>query len=87
MGGGRWGTQSLSSEPVPYRVGVAYVSIRVTPQSTARAVVLEVLPLFGRQVCTLGLPSSTQWGKPLSLGVSLGEGLAPGLTPHPCCTG
>ncbi|XP_048220034.1 diacylglycerol kinase theta isoform X1 [Perognathus longimembris pacificus] len=31
------------------KVGVAYVSIRVTPQSTARAVVLEVLPLFGRQ--------------------------------------
>ncbi|XP_069877742.1 diacylglycerol kinase theta isoform X1 [Dipodomys merriami] len=31
------------------KVGVAYVSIRVTPQSTAQAVVLEVLPLFGRQ--------------------------------------
>uniref|UniRef100_A0A452QAX5 Diacylglycerol kinase n=1 Tax=Ursus americanus TaxID=9643 RepID=A0A452QAX5_URSAM len=34
---------------VPCRVGVAYVSIRVTPQSTARTVVLEVLPLLGRQ--------------------------------------
>lgn len=31
-------------------MGVAYVSIRVTPQSTARTVVLEVLPLLGRQV-------------------------------------
>lgn len=33
---------------------MAYVSIRVTPQSTAQTVVLEVLPLFGRQVCMLG---------------------------------
>lgn len=39
-------------ELVPCRVGVAYVSLRVTPQSTARTVVLEVLPLLGRQVCT-----------------------------------
>ncbi|KAG8508623.1 Diacylglycerol kinase theta, partial [Galemys pyrenaicus] len=31
------------------RVGVAYVSILVTPQSTAGAVVQEVLPLLGRQ--------------------------------------
>ena len=30
---------------------MAYVSIRVTPQSTARSVVLEVLPLLGQQVC------------------------------------
>lgn len=42
-------------ELVPCRVGVAYVSIRVTADSTARNVVLEVLPLLGRQVCTLGL--------------------------------
>ncbi|XP_062964684.1 diacylglycerol kinase theta isoform X2 [Cynocephalus volans] len=32
------------------KVGVAYVSIRVTPQSTALSVVQEVLPLLGRQV-------------------------------------
>uniref|UniRef100_A0A2R9BTC4 Diacylglycerol kinase n=1 Tax=Pan paniscus TaxID=9597 RepID=A0A2R9BTC4_PANPA len=31
------------------KVGVAYVSVRVTPKSTARSVVLEVLPLLGRQ--------------------------------------
>ncbi|XP_008840011.1 diacylglycerol kinase theta isoform X2 [Nannospalax galili] len=31
------------------KVGVAYVSIRVTPQSTAQAVIREVLPLLGRQ--------------------------------------
>ncbi|XP_021116113.1 diacylglycerol kinase theta isoform X3 [Heterocephalus glaber] len=31
------------------KVGVAYVSIRVTSQSTVRTVVLEVLPLLGRQ--------------------------------------
>nr|XP_012638857.1 diacylglycerol kinase theta isoform X2 [Microcebus murinus] len=31
------------------KVGVAYVSVHVTPQSTARTVVLEVLPLLGRQ--------------------------------------
>ncbi|KAM5271479.1 diacylglycerol kinase theta [Ctenodactylus gundi] len=31
------------------KVGVAYVSICVTPQSTARTVVLEALPLLGRQ--------------------------------------
>ena len=42
---------SPTPERVPCRVGVAYVSIRVTPQSTARSVVLEVLPLLGRQVC------------------------------------
>lgn len=36
---------------------MAYVSIRVTPQSTVRTVVLEVLPLLGRQVCMLVLPS------------------------------
>ncbi|XP_041608190.1 diacylglycerol kinase theta isoform X2 [Vulpes lagopus] len=35
--------------PAWLKVGVAYVSIRVTPQSTARTVVLEVLPLLGRQ--------------------------------------
>lgn len=39
-------------ELVPCRVGVAYASLRVTPQSSARTVVLEVLPLLGRQVCT-----------------------------------
>ncbi|CAO2638974.1 Diacylglycerol kinase theta [Lemmus lemmus] len=32
------------------KVGVAYVSIRVNSQSTARSVVEEVLPLLGRQV-------------------------------------
>ncbi|XP_029333050.1 diacylglycerol kinase theta isoform X2 [Mus caroli] len=32
------------------KVGVAYVSIRVNSQSTARSVVQEVLPLFGQQV-------------------------------------
>ncbi|XP_030657173.1 diacylglycerol kinase theta isoform X3 [Nomascus leucogenys] len=37
------------------KVGMAYVSVRVTPKSTARSVVLEVLPLLGRQVCTLRL--------------------------------
>ncbi|XP_010343465.3 diacylglycerol kinase theta isoform X2 [Saimiri boliviensis] len=31
------------------KVGVAYVSVRVTQQSTAQSVVLEVLPLLGRQ--------------------------------------
>ncbi|XP_030657174.1 diacylglycerol kinase theta isoform X4 [Nomascus leucogenys] len=31
------------------KVGMAYVSVRVTPKSTARSVVLEVLPLLGRQ--------------------------------------
>ncbi|XP_004383634.1 diacylglycerol kinase theta, partial [Trichechus manatus latirostris] len=35
--------------PAWLKVGVAYVSIRVTPQSTSRTVVLEVLPLLGRQ--------------------------------------
>ncbi|KAM9238162.1 diacylglycerol kinase theta isoform 1-T1 [Dugong dugon] len=35
--------------PAWLKVGVAYVSICVTPQSTARTVVLEVLPLLGRQ--------------------------------------
>lgn len=42
-------TQNLDFELVPRRVGVAYVSIRVNSQSTARSVVQEVLPLFGRQ--------------------------------------
>ncbi|XP_037685109.1 diacylglycerol kinase theta isoform X2 [Choloepus didactylus] len=32
------------------KVGVACVSVRLTPQSTAGSVVLEVLPLLGRQV-------------------------------------
>ncbi|CAH6879472.1 diacylglycerol kinase theta isoform X2 [Phodopus roborovskii] len=32
------------------KVGVAYVSIRVDSQSTARSVVQEILPLLGRQV-------------------------------------
>ncbi|XP_039694296.1 diacylglycerol kinase theta isoform X2 [Pteropus medius] len=40
----------LKVYPAWLKVAVAYVSIRVTPQSTARAVVLEVLPLLGRQV-------------------------------------
>ncbi|XP_075400677.1 diacylglycerol kinase theta isoform X2 [Tenrec ecaudatus] len=35
--------------PAWLKVGVAYVSLRVTPQSTARSVVLEVLPLLGLQ--------------------------------------
>lgn len=48
-----WGKLQLRLRP--HRVGVAYVSVRVTPKSTARSVVLEVLPLLGRQVCTLGL--------------------------------
>uniref|UniRef100_A0A452TIC2 Diacylglycerol kinase n=1 Tax=Ursus maritimus TaxID=29073 RepID=A0A452TIC2_URSMA len=39
----------LKIYPAWLKVGVAYVSIRVTPQSTARTVVLEVLPLLGRQ--------------------------------------
>ncbi|XP_055291180.1 diacylglycerol kinase theta isoform X2 [Moschus berezovskii] len=39
----------LKIYPAWLKVGVAYVSIRVTPQSTARRVVLEVLPLLGRQ--------------------------------------
>ncbi|XP_043761850.1 diacylglycerol kinase theta isoform X2 [Cervus elaphus] len=39
----------LKIYPAWLKVGVAYVSIRVTPQSTARSVVLEVLPLLGRQ--------------------------------------
>ncbi|XP_024907617.1 diacylglycerol kinase theta [Pteropus alecto] len=39
----------LKVYPAWLKVAVAYVSIRVTPQSTARAVVLEVLPLLGRQ--------------------------------------
>lgn len=45
------GPCGLSPELVPCRVGVAHVSVRVTPQSTARTVVLEVLPMLGRQVC------------------------------------
>lgn len=47
---------------------MAYVSIRVTPQSTAQTVVLEVLPLFGRQVCMLGPPSSDRPGDSLPSG-------------------
>ncbi|MBV99768.1 Diacylglycerol kinase theta, partial [Eschrichtius robustus] len=43
----------LKIYPAWLKVGVAYVSIRVTPQSTARTVVLEVLPLLGRQVSGL----------------------------------
>ncbi|XP_057560862.1 diacylglycerol kinase theta isoform X3 [Hippopotamus amphibius kiboko] len=39
----------LKIYPAWLKVGVAYVSIHVTPQSTARTVVLEVLPLLGRQ--------------------------------------
>ncbi|XP_070256842.1 diacylglycerol kinase theta isoform X2 [Myotis yumanensis] len=39
----------LKIYPAWLKVGVAYVSIRVTPESTARTVVLEVLPLLGRQ--------------------------------------
>lgn len=53
--------QSPNFEPVPHRVGVAYVSIRVNSQSTARSVVQEVLPLLGRQVCTLAIPTQL-WG-------------------------
>lgn len=53
--------QSPNFEPVPHRVGVAYVSIRVNSQSTARSVVQEVLPLLGRQVCTLTIPTQL-WG-------------------------
>ncbi|XP_041487960.1 diacylglycerol kinase theta isoform X1 [Microtus oregoni] len=40
----------LKIYPAWLRVGVAYVSIRVNSQSTARSVVQEVLPLLGRQV-------------------------------------
>ncbi|KAK2499459.1 LOW QUALITY PROTEIN: hypothetical protein MC885_006166, partial [Smutsia gigantea] len=39
----------LKIYPAWLKVGVAYVSIRVTPQSTAQTVVLEVLPILGRQ--------------------------------------
>ncbi|KAK1346129.1 hypothetical protein QTO34_008598 [Cnephaeus nilssonii] len=39
----------LKIYPAWLKVGVAYVSVRVTPESTARTVVLEVLPLLGRQ--------------------------------------
>ncbi|XP_069451063.1 diacylglycerol kinase theta isoform X2 [Ovis canadensis] len=39
----------LKIYPAWLKLGVAYVSIRVTPQSTARSVVLEVLPLLGCQ--------------------------------------
>ncbi|XP_045690128.1 diacylglycerol kinase theta [Phyllostomus hastatus] len=39
----------LKVYPAWLKVGVAYVSIRVTADSTARMVVLEVLPLLGRQ--------------------------------------
>ena len=59
-GGGR-GTQA--PELVPCRVGVAYVSIRVTAQSTARTVVLEVLPLLGRQVRAPRLPRVSVLGE------------------------
>lgn len=54
------GYVARAPETVPCRVAVAYVSIRVTPQSTARTVVLEVLPLLGRQVRTLR--PATVWG-------------------------
>ena len=37
------------------------MSIHVTPQSTARTVVLEVLPLLGCQVCVLGPPCLAWW--------------------------
>ncbi|KAM7326673.1 hypothetical protein ACRRTK_015151 [Alexandromys fortis] len=40
----------LKIYPAWLKVGVAYVSIRVNSQSTARSVVQEVLPLLGRQV-------------------------------------
>ena len=49
------GCGELQLRLCPHRVGVAYVSVRVTPKSTARSVVLEVLPLLGRQVRTLCL--------------------------------
>ncbi|XP_073094008.1 diacylglycerol kinase theta isoform X3 [Manis javanica] len=39
----------LKIYPAWLKVGVAHVSVRVTPQSTARTVVLEVLPMLGRQ--------------------------------------
>ncbi|XP_036272938.1 diacylglycerol kinase theta isoform X5 [Pipistrellus kuhlii] len=39
----------LKIYPAWLKVGVAYVSIRVTPESSARSVVQEVLPLLGRQ--------------------------------------
>ncbi|XP_007467966.1 PREDICTED: diacylglycerol kinase theta [Lipotes vexillifer] len=39
----------LKIYPAWLKVGVAYVSMRVTPRSTARTVVLEVLPLLGLQ--------------------------------------
>ncbi|XP_051026139.1 diacylglycerol kinase theta isoform X2 [Acomys russatus] len=42
--------ETLKIYPGWLKVGVAYVSIRVNSQSTARSVVQEVLPLFGRQV-------------------------------------
>lgn len=40
----------LKIYPAWLKVGVAYVSIHVNSQSTARSVVQEVLPLLGRQV-------------------------------------
>ncbi|XP_044123918.1 diacylglycerol kinase theta isoform X1 [Neovison vison] len=41
--------EDLKIYPAWLKVGVAYVSIRVTPRSTARTVVLEALLLLGRQ--------------------------------------
>ncbi|XP_066241439.1 diacylglycerol kinase theta [Saccopteryx leptura] len=39
----------LKVYPAWLKVGVAYVSILVTPESTVRTVVLQVLPMLGRQ--------------------------------------
>ncbi|XP_059023601.1 diacylglycerol kinase theta isoform X4 [Mustela lutreola] len=41
--------EDLKIYPAWLKVGVAYVSIRVTPRSTARTVLLEALLLLGRQ--------------------------------------
>lgn len=87
-------TQNLDFELVPHRVGVAYVSIRVNSQSTARSVVQEVLPLFGRQVCILSIPIQL-WGHlPYGPGCSLSEcpvgmreGSVLGLIYPRCCVG
>lgn len=70
-------------ELVPCRVGVAYVSLRVTPQSTARTVVLEVLPLLGRQVCVLGPPCLAWWPRVglREAGGGAGVRAGPGLMP------
>lgn len=61
--------RSPAPELVPCRVGVAYVSIRVTLQSTARTVVQEVLPLLGCQVCAgPTLPGVAALGGSLGVG-------------------